>query len=175
MNITRHVIYEIYLITVLEVTSLYLASSFLSSVSVSVYSNSHLLSHTLMFTADIPNFFLILPADYLIRYRTFFLSDPLLWAWSTGTAVLHWAYFLFLWCQNMVSCQEPFGTDQFQLMFKGLFTGVCSCEIIPPGMTTFLVFIGWITDLTSSVKCIWHKHSLFFSNTLGLLFETTCS
>jgi hypothetical protein len=54
----------------------------------------------------------------------------------------------------------------------------CSYEVINPGMTTRLIFIAWITDLTSNVKLPLNASSTSIPcllNTRDLVFQATCN
>jgi hypothetical protein len=54
----------------------------------------------------------------------------------------------------------------------------CSYEVINPGMSTGLVFIAWITDLTSHVKLLLNGSSMSIPcllSTRDLLFQATCN
>jgi hypothetical protein len=179
----RRVIHEISVSFVLEVTSLYSASSFLSLVSASVSSQfpSYVTftDHTLLFTANIPVFFRI----HFIKYTTLLKSsdchlrrDLLPWSWYTGTVVLRWAL-LSPWCQNILPYQEPFGivvpTDPLMAYSLECVIMESSLQV----MTSELVFVTWITDLASWVKlhCLQHKHFSFSQQySWSPLFQTTC-
>lgn len=68
--------------------------------------------------------FLPHPPFHFIRFITcfkssdcHFWSDPLPWASSSGTAVLHWISLLSQY-QNTVPSQEPFRIQLFQIIIK---------------------------------------------------------
>lgn len=84
------------------------------------------LTHT--FTANIPSFFHILLFRYTALLKIFeyhFWRVPAQWSLSTGTAVLCWTTLLSQLVSEHGPCQEPFRTQLFQMIFKGLFTSMC--------------------------------------------------
>jgi hypothetical protein len=100
-----------------------------------------------MFTANIPNFFLILPPTHFIRY-TFLKSsdhhvwkDLLSWSWSDGTVVV---FQLSSCCQNVVPYHEAFEMHLFQMVIIRLMHWNAVMK------SSFQVFTAWITDLVQS-------------------------
>ena len=65
------------------------------------------------------------------------------------------------WGHNMASSQEPLTIQLLSVVLNGFFTttySTCSCEVIPPGMTTRSVFmdVPVIVTLISGVTCPWN-------------------
>jgi hypothetical protein len=124
---------------------------------------------TLMFTVIILNFFLILLSIYFITSTT--VLEPL--TISCGEIQWHSSSTLGLSVVPVMSEHGPLPKAilEYRSTLKGLFTRMCSYEVILPDMTTRSVFSVWITDLTSSVTWPLIASSTdipcFLENTLG--------
>lgn len=114
-------------------------------------------SHSHIFTADIPNSFLILQPIHIIRCTTLkssdhcFWRDLLPWSRSTGTLVLHSAAY----CPCGIRTQTPPRSHSEYCCCKWSLKGIsveCRLWSCPSSMTIRWVFIAWIIHLSSSVK-----------------------
>jgi hypothetical protein len=104
------------------------------------------IAHALMFTANIPNFLLILTSispdiQHFKFPDNYFWSDLLPWSGPTGTVVLHW----LLSCPCGVRTYSPY-RESFNWSLSSLFVRMCSFEVVPPAMTTETIFILWIIE-----------------------------